>query len=161
MVKKKTSEIATQFINLQSDYGFKRVFGTERFRPAVIRFLEAALGNEIKIRNLEPHRVEYQDKEVLPIEADGKRIIYDVYFTIKVELGWSDFKPRHILRDSDEKDVEHHFILEMQNIYEPPFEDRMTYYVSKIVSEQGKAGWNYDMDPVILIGVTDFDFPHL
>lgn len=49
----------------------------------------------------------------------------------------------------------------MQNVYTPPFEDRMTYYIAKMVAEQGKVGWNYDLDPVILIGITDFDFPHL
>ena len=28
----------------------------------------------------------------------------------------------------------------MQNIYKPPFEERITYYASKMVAVQGKAG---------------------
>lgn len=159
MVKQTTPKITTPFINLQSDYGFKRIFGTEEFRPAVISFLKAALGDEINIEKVEPHKVEYHDKEVLPGVSDGKRIVYDVYFTLKTMQKDSLFKSLYLPEPGDE--VTHHFILEMQNIYEPPFEDRMTYYASKMLAEQGVAGWNYDLDPVILIVVTDFDFPHL
>ena len=49
----------------------------------------------------------------------------------------------------------------MQNIYTPPFEERMTYYASKMVAEQGKAGWNYDLEPVFAVAVMDFNFSHL
>ncbi len=159
MSKKPTNNIPTPFINLQSDYGFKRTFGTEEFKPALIRFLNAALGDEINIQRVEPHKVEYHDKEVLSNDADGKRIVYDVYFTMKTPQEESSFKPRYVSKTDEE--VTHHIILEMQNVYEPPFEDRMAYYASKMVAEQGVSGWNYDLDPVILIGVTDFDFPHL
>lgn len=53
--------------------------------------------------------------------------------------------------------MEHHFIVEMQNAYAPPFEERMVYYASKAISGQGKTGWSYDLDPVIAIAVIDFD----
>lgn len=157
----KAPKITTPFINLQSDFGFKRAFGSKEFRPVVINFLEAALGDDIEISKVEPHRLEYHDKEIMPADEKGKRIVYDVYFTLRLNPDESSLKRRHILRNSEEKEMLHHFILEMQNIYEPPFEDRMTYYLSKMVAEQGEAGWNYDLDPVILIGVTDFNFPHL
>lgn len=159
MIKNTVPKILTPFINLQSDYGFKRTFGSDEFRPALIRFLKAALGDGINIERVEPHNVEYHDKEVLPSDPEGKRIVYDVYFTLKTAQGDSNFKHRHVINSKDE--VMHHFILEMQNAYEPPFEDRMTYYASKMLAEQGVAGWNYDLDPVILIAVTDFDFQHL
>lgn len=172
MNRKQPPKILTPFINLQSDYGFKRTYGTERFSKNVIRLLKAALGDDIVVTRLVPREemdpnvenpescdIVYHDKEILPSEFEGKRIVYDVYFTMKTGKGDSIFKPRHLLEE--DKDVEHHFILEMQNGYEPPFEDRMTYYVSKIIAGQGEAGWNYDLDPVILICITDFDFKHL
>ena len=31
-------KITTPYINLQSDYGFKRLFGTEEFRGALLQF---------------------------------------------------------------------------------------------------------------------------
>ena len=166
----KAPKIPTQFINLQSDFGFKRAYGTKEFQKNVIQLLEAALGEDIDIKRIVPHYpvagsgpelVAYHDKEVLPQEMDGKRIVYDVYFTMKVGKGASMFKPYHLTKENRDEDVEHHFILEMQNVYTPPFEDRMTYYVSEMISSQGKTGWNYDLDPVVLIAITDFDFPYL
>ncbi|MDE6009963.1 MAG: Rpn family recombination-promoting nuclease/putative transposase [Muribaculaceae bacterium] len=37
------NKIPTPFISLQSDFGFKRAFGTERFRSALPLFLDALL----------------------------------------------------------------------------------------------------------------------
>ena len=115
--------IKTPFINLQSDFGFKRAFGSERFRNALIKFLDAVLGDEITVTD-----VRFHDKEVLPSSVEGKRIVYDIYCTMDVpseQTGFSSNYPR--LGESAES-VSHHFILEMQNIYEPPFEERMVYY---------------------------------
>lgn len=156
MVEMSMPRILTPFINLQSDYGFKRAFGSIKFKKVVIRFLEAALGNDIMITD-----VRFHDKEKLPAGSDGKRIVYDVYFTMEVPSGNSSMKPRNLHKGIRHNDVTHHFILEMQNLYEPPFEDRMLYYASKTIAEQGKSGWNYDLDPVVLITIMDFDFPHL
>ena len=116
-----TPKIPTQFINLQSDFGFKRAYGTKEFQKNVIQLLEAALGEDIDIKRIMPHYptpgsdpdlVTYHDKEVLPQEMDGKRIVYDVYFTMKVGKGASMFKPYHLTKENRDEDVEHHFILE-------------------------------------------------
>ena len=109
----KTAIISTPYINLQSDYGFKRAFGTEKFKKALIRLLDVALGNEIAVKE-----VHYHNKEVIPNEEDGKRILYDVYCTVKTTRGESSFFPRDS-RNDEKKGAEalHHFILEMQNIY--------------------------------------------
>ena len=37
----------------------------------------------------------------------------------------------------------------------------MFYYAAKMVSDQGRAGWNYDLEPVIAVAVTDFNFRNL
>lgn len=156
MTDNSTPRIETPFINLQSDYGFKRAFGSAKYKRVVIRFLQAALGDEVTVTD-----VRFHDKEKLPAGSGGKRIVYDVYFTMEVPARGSTLKPFNLRRDIREDDVTHHFILEMQNLYEPPFEDRMLYYASKTVAEQGGGGWNYDLDPVVLITIIDFDFPHL
>ena len=122
----------TTFINIQTDYGFKRMFGTPKNKHILIRFLNALLGDTIYVKD-----VVYHDKEMLPQDENGKRIIYDVYCTSEGE--------------------NHHFILEMQNFYEPPFTERVLFYTTKIITEQGKKGWDYKLKPVISIVVMDFD----
>ena len=129
-------EQLTTFINIQTDYGFKRIFGTPKNKRILIRFLNALLGEGVSVTD-----VVYHDKEMLPEDENGKRIIYDVYCTSQGE--------------------NHHFILEMQNFYEPPFADRVLYYTSKIIAGQGRKGWDYDLKPVISIVVMDFDLKNL
>ena len=126
----------TTFINIQTDYGFKRMFGTPKNKHILIRFLNALLGDAVSVTD-----VVYHDKEMLPRDEDGKRIIYDVYCTSRGD--------------------DRHFILEMQNFHEPPFEERVLYYTTKIISDQGKKGWDYSLSPVISIVVMDFDLKNL
>lgn len=100
------NRIPTQFINLLSDFGFKRAFGTRRFQKNVLQLLEATLGDEIQISKIvsreysdEPYgseKVKFHNKEVIPAEEDGKRIIYDVYFTLAVPEGDSHLKTHHL-----------------------------------------------------------------
>ncbi|MDE7413017.1 MAG: PD-(D/E)XK nuclease family transposase [Muribaculaceae bacterium] len=161
MEKRNIPIIKTPFINLQSDFGFKRAFGSKKFKKVVIKFIRAAMGDEINIKRVVPHELNYHDKEILPSIEKGKRILYDVYFTLNIPKDNSGLKSYHIQKEEREMDIEHHFIFEMQNVYSPPLEDRMAYYAFKSVTEQGKTGWNYDLNPVILICLTDFDFPHL
>ena len=49
----------------------------------------------------------------------------------------------------------------MQNLYTPPFEERIVFYASKMVAGQGKAGWDYELEPVFAVAITDFNFNHL
>ncbi|MDE5870330.1 MAG: Rpn family recombination-promoting nuclease/putative transposase, partial [Muribaculaceae bacterium] len=151
------SEIKTPYLNLQTDFGFKHVFGSLKNKGALIRFLNALFEDRLTVTD-----VAFHDKEILPSAQDGKRIVYDVYCTIPVSRSDSSFFPlRQTAGSSGKKDCDHHFILEMQNIYTPPFEERIVFYASKMVSEQGKAGWNYELEPVFAVAVTDFNFDHM
>ena len=125
------------FMNLMTDFAFKRIFGTKERKHLLIRFLNLIFEDE----NLVVHDVVYHDKEVLPEDADGKRIIYDIYCTV----------------NNDEK----HIILEMQQIYRPLFENRAVYYISKAITEQGKKGWDFALSPVYAVFLVDFHFPHI
>ncbi len=50
-----------RYMNLLTDYAFKRVFGSERNKPVLIKFLNAALNGKEDIVD-----VEFRDKEMLP-----------------------------------------------------------------------------------------------
>ncbi len=147
-------KIDTTFLNLQTDYGFKLLFGTPENKHILIRFLNALLGDWLRVDD-----VVYHNKEVLPESKLGKRIVYDVYCTSVIKDSLMAVGGSRNESDAMAGCVEtqHHFIVEMQNVYAPPFEERMVYYASKAISGQGKAGWNYDLDPVIAIAVINFD----
>ena len=122
------------FINVKHDYGFKYYFGQLRHKHVLIRYLNAIFsraGRDIVVED-----VAYHDKEILPISEDGKKIIYDIYCST----------PAH-----------HHFIVEMQNVYEQSFENRIIFYTMKIPAGQGAPGWDYDLEPVFSIILSNFN----
>ncbi|MCM1452765.1 MAG: Rpn family recombination-promoting nuclease/putative transposase [Clostridium sp.] len=125
------------FINLMTDFGFKRLFGTEEFKAILIRFLNVLFSKE----GLNIIDVTFHDKEILPADAGGKRIVYDVYCT---NHGQNE-----------------HFILEMQQVYHSHFEKRVMYYLAKALSNQGHKGSVYDFSPVYGIFFVNFQLRHL
>lgn len=156
MAEDKNEEL-TEYINIQSDFGFKFVFGNEKNKGAIIRFLNIIFDGKLTVSN-----VEFHDKEILPASKDGKRIVYDVYCTSPLKRADSSFfTDRQTKKELGDKNADHHFILEMQNVNTPPFEERLTYYTCKGVAGQGVSGWNYELDPVFTVAVTDFNFSHL
>ncbi|MDE5850141.1 MAG: Rpn family recombination-promoting nuclease/putative transposase [Muribaculaceae bacterium] len=131
-MKKKRKEY---FMNLRNDVAFKIIFGTPAHAELLMRFLNSMFSGEKTIT-----KVEFKNKEVLPLDKDGKRMVYDVYCT---------------------NQRNEYFILEMQNVYEPYFENRALLYALKGLTEQVKKGHNYYLDPVFAIFLTNFDFEHL
>lgn len=127
------------FMNLRTDFAFKRVFGSEAHKQALIRFLNALFRKDgIKVCD-----VKFLDKEIIPESKgnepgvkSGKRIIYDV-FCISHGTG-------------------HHFILEMQQSDNVLFNDRALYYTIRALSMQGTAGWDYNLCPVYSIFILGF-----
>ena len=147
----------TEYINIQSDFGFKFVFGNRKNKGAIIRFLNVIFAGKLTVTD-----VVFHDKEILPAFKDGKRIIYDVYCTSPLKREDSPYFPADQTKaDKANSDANHHFILEMQNINTPPFEERLTYYTCKGVAGQGVSGWNYELEPVFTVAVTNFNFNHL
>ncbi len=123
------------FMNLRNDVAFKILFGTPVHAKLLIRFLNSIFTGEKTIT-----KVEFKNKEVLPPDKDGKRMVYDVYCTSQNN---------------------EYFILEMQNVHEPYFENRALLYALKALTEQVKKGHNYYLNPVYSIFLTNFDFCHL
>lgn len=125
-----TDPLEKEFIRILTDFGFKRVFGTKEHVNLLRRFLNALFEGEMYIES-----IEYRDKELLPEHVAGKKIVYDIYCT--TENG-------------------EHFILEMQQEESENFPDRMLFYVSKAVVNQGIKGIEYEINPVICVVFTDF-----
>lgn len=119
------------FIKLRSDYGFKRAFATPEHSEVLKKFLNALFEGKMVITD-----VNFKDKEVLPPDKDGKRIVYDVYCTTNTN---------------------YHFIVEMQQEQSSLFGKRMLFYISSCIFRQGEMGSSYKFDPVYLIVITDFD----
>lgn len=62
-------EEKTMFMNLMTDFAFKRLFGSVKNKPILIRFLNILFADEgIRIRD-----VVYHDKEILPNDGEGKK----------------------------------------------------------------------------------------
>ena len=72
-------------------------------------------------------KVEFKDKEILPAHIKGKT------------------------------DTDHHFILEMQQEESENFSDRILFYISKAIVNQGIKGVEYQLDPIYCIVITDFN----
>ena len=131
-----------KFINPFSDWGFKKIFGQEINKDLLINFLNDLLEGERHIADLT-----FKDKEQLPELKSMRGIIYDIYCTT----------------DNGE-----HFIVEMQNRYQPYFTDRSIFYTSRNIVNQGVKGmqeieggkresWNYMLAPVYTICLMNYD----
>ena len=123
--------LSKTFIKLRSDYGFKRAFATPQNAEVLKKFLNALFEGKMIITD-----VTFEDKEVLPPDASGKRIVYDAYCTTSTG---------------------YHFVVEMQRKQSELFGKRMVFYISSCVFRQGESGGSYKFEPVYLIVITDFD----
>ena len=123
------NNIEGRYLNPLTDYGFKKVFGE---KDIMIAFLTDLLNPVSPIED-----VIFLDKEM---EADGedmRSVIYDL---------------RCKTQDGGE------FIVEMQNKGQTHFSNRILYYLSHAISEQGEKGtsWNFDLHPVYGIFFLNF-----
>ncbi|MGI6223165.1 MAG: Rpn family recombination-promoting nuclease/putative transposase [Prevotella sp.] len=123
-----------KYINPLTDFGFKRIFGTEFNKDLLIDFLNALLQGEREVSD-----VTFRNSENFGSNEIERKAVFDVY-----------------CQSSDGS----RFIVEMQNVYQEFFKDRSIYYSSFPVKEQGRRGdWNYELSPVYTIGILNFTFP--
>jgi predicted transposase/invertase (TIGR01784 family) len=131
--KMNTSHLG-RYINLFTDFGFKRIFGTERNKDLLIDFLNSLLSQEISpITDLR-----YRNSEQLGQQEAERRAIFDLYCE----------------NQNGEK-----FIVELQRAEQIHFKDRSLYYASFPLQEQGKKGaWDYELKAVYSISIMDYGF---
>ena len=126
-----------QNINLLTDFGFKRFFGTEPYKKNLISFLNAIVP---------PYIGHIKDVTFLPTEQLGnsdtnKRLVFDV------------------LCASQNND---HIIVEMQKASQEFFKDRIIAYSSRHISEALEVGdRKYGFPTVLTIVLVDFEIPEL
>ena len=124
-----------RYINPYTDFGFKKLFGTEINKDLLMSFLNSFLDTKEAITS-----VKYLNSERLGDCVGDRRSVFDVY--CETEKG--------------EK-----FIVEMQKAGQRYFKDRSVYYSTTPIREQAQQGeWNFRLENVYTVGVLDFVFPN-
>ena len=128
MLKKESPK----FINPFTDFGFKKIFGEEANKDLLIDFLNELLAKENeKIQDLT-----YKKNEQLGQSGIDRHVVYDL----------------HCVNEKGER-----FIVELQKAKQAFFKDRMIFYSSFLLQQQGKKGdWNYRLKAVYTIAILDF-----
>jgi len=122
-----------KYINPFTDYGFKKLFGTEVNKDLLIDFLNQVLPSRHQVEDLS-----YTPTEQLGATEVDRKAIFDLYCT----------------SPSGER-----FIVEIQKAKQNFFKDRSVYYSSFPIQEQAKKGtWDYQLAAVYTIGILDFVF---
>ena len=113
-----------KFINPFTDFGFHRIFGQEVHKELLIDFLNQLLIGERQIVDIRFHNPIQQ-----PETQKARGLIFDVHCRDE-QGGW--------------------FVVEMQNSSQHYFYDRGLFYLSRVISNQGEQGreWQFDLCPV-------------
>ena len=112
-------KIEERYISLLTDFGFKRIFGTDPNKELLINFLNSLFDGEEVIKD-----VKYLNSENVGDVYTERKAIFDVYCE----------------NEKGEK-----FIVEMQNAYQTYFKDRSLFYSTFPIREQAPKGsdWNF------------------
>ena len=123
-----------RYINPYTDFGFKKLFGTEMNKDLLISFLNALFRGEEVVTD-----ITFLPNEQLSAFG-SRRAIFDVY--CETEKG--------------EK-----IIVEMQKTEQAFFKDRSVFYASFPIQQQGQRGadWNFELKSVYTVGILNFVFP--
>jgi len=123
-----------RYINLFTDFGFKKLFGENPNKDLLIAFLNDLLQGKEKIEDLN-----YLKNERLGNNEGERRAVYDLYCT----------------NGKGEK-----IIIEIQRVKQEYFKDRSIYYSSFAIQDQAIKGkdWKYEMAAVYTIAIMDFVF---
>ena len=123
-----------KFIDLTTDFGFKRIFKIEEFMIDFLNDLFKAYRKNIKIKT-----ITYLNTESNGGGSNDKHVVFD----LKCE--------------SDTGDI---FIVEMQKRDQEHFNDRVAYYMDRSVAEQGAIGedmWKFGVKKVYGVFLLDFN----
>lgn len=123
------------YINPYTDFGFKKLFGTEMNKELLISFINSLFEGKETVKELT-----YLTTEQLGTTETDRRAVFDVYCT----------------NEKGEK-----ILVEMQKGEQEFFKDRSVYYATFPIREQARKGnWNYELKAVYIIGILDFTFGH-
>lgn len=122
-----------RYISLLTDFGFKRIFGTNPNRELLINFLNSLFKKEQVITD-----VKYLNSENVGDVYSERKAIFDVYCE----------------NEKGEK-----FIVEMQNAYQKYIKDRSLFYSTFPIREQAPKGadWNFELAHVYVVVLLNYD----
>ena len=122
-----------KYVNPYTDFGFKKLFGTEINKDLLISFINSLLHGREVVKDLT-----YLNTEHLGISETDRKAVFDVYCE----------------NEKGEK-----ILVEMQRGIQQYFKDRSLYYATFPIREQGQKGeWDYQMKAVYIIGILNFTF---
>ena len=126
--------IKDTYISPFTDFGFKKLFGTEPNKDLLIDFLNTLLDKETG----EIIDLTYLPKEQLPPRINDRKAIFDIYC---------------------ENTVGEKFIVEIQKAKQNYFKERSIYYSTFPIQQQAEKGdWDFKLTAVYTIGILDFIF---
>jgi len=123
-----------RYINFFTDFGFKRLFGSDPTKACLIDFLNSLLeGVESPIKDLT-----FRNTEHLGACELDRKAIFDLYC---------------------ESETGEKFIIELQKAKQKYFKDRSLFYSTFPIQEQAAKGeWDFRLKAVYTIGILDFEF---
>ena len=122
-----------KYIDRLSDFGFKRVFGTEPNKQLLIDFLNTFLPDRHHIKDLT-----FKNNENIGNNQIDRKDVFDIY--CQAESG-------------------ERFIVDIQKAKHNFFKDLSIYYSTFPIQEQAlKGNWEYKLSPVYTVGILDFVF---
>jgi predicted transposase/invertase (TIGR01784 family) len=126
--------IKDKYISPFTDFGFKKLFGTEPNKDLLIDFLNTLLDEETgQIIDLN-----YLQKEQLPPRINDRKAIFDIYC---------------------ENIAGEKFIVEIQKAKQNYFKECSIYYSTFPIQQQASKGdWDFKLAAVYTIGILDFVF---
>ena len=129
--KDPATEKQPKYLNLLTDFGFKKMFGEEN-KKFLIALINSILSDSVG----EIEDVTYMNTEQLGENPKEKKMVYDIYCTT-----------------SDKQ----HVIVELQIGGQSYFGDRAFTYVSRLVSREAVKGERkYSVPPIYSINILDF-----
>ncbi len=123
----------SKYINPYTDFGFKRMFGTEGNKDLLVDFLNCLMPAKHQILDLTFKNVE-QSGEI----TSDRKAIYDIHcHGVNGDL----------------------FIVEMQKAKIKFFKDRALFYITFPIKEQAQKGeWDFKLVPIYYIALLDFEY---
>lgn len=132
-----------KFINPFSDFGWKRIFGSEVSKDLIISFLNEVIQHEVIVD------ITFRNVEMLGLKQDQRRAVFDIFC------------------ENEKGEV---FICEMQKSRQKYFSDRVLYYASFAIQQQSmiikekldrepeevRKRWNYHISKVYVICVLNY-----
>lgn len=124
-----------KYINPFTDFGFKRLFGTEFNKELLKDFLNQVLEGRESIEELTYLNVENHGRT-----ESERKAVYDLY----------------CINEKGER-----FIIEVQNVKQQFFKDRSIFYSTFAIQSQAEKGreWDYNLKAVYTVAILNFSFP--